>query len=269
MASKLKSIMDAADRLTVDAIAQEPYCVPRPESVEDVCRYAKKESFDLLPVRETNGAIRRTVKTALLEGLSTWPEVLERAESLTVDDLIAREAPVLSILGRIQDRPLFCLGSKGVGGIVTVYDLNQPAAHYFGLALAIVIESEVGRAITDELEQQYPGDRDAAERVAGKADVNIDKWNWAKRKGEHVPLISWLSFGAKLRVLNVIGMARLMERCLGRYERATSADVLGGDLDEILKLRNDVAHEKAGLADSKVMCQRLARAHDLAHALAP
>src|SRR5437870_5184735 len=110
MSRKLRSIMEAADRLTVSSIAQEPYCVTE-QNFPGAFAEAVRERYDWLPVRESDGVIRRIVETRHLEHLTSWRQVENQARKVGVDDLVAVEAPVFSILDRIQERPfLLCLG---------------------------------------------------------------------------------------------------------------------------------------------------------------
>jgi CBS domain-containing protein len=152
MSGRLRSSMEAADRLTVGTIAQPPYCVSPDKNVREVYDHAKREGFDVLPIKDPEGRIRTVVETSHLETMTDWDQLRARARPVNIDDLVAAAAPMFSVLDRIVDGPLLCLGGDGVEGIVTMYDMNQPAAHYFGFALAIVVEAGVGRAIDEHLE---------------------------------------------------------------------------------------------------------------------
>lgn len=266
---KLESIMEAADRLTVGSIAEEPYCVDSRSPLSEIREHAVNQGYDWMPVRDDDGVIRRMVETNRLEYLTDFGEVKDQARKVTVDDLVGTEAPIFSILKRLQDRPfLLCLGRSGIDRIVTRYDLNQPAAHYFGFALAIVIESEMARAIEIEL---VGFDDEAVAHFAedaGIANNRIAKWREAKQSSTQPRLINWLSFGDKLTVLRRAGASRLMSRYSTVHAPvATSIDMLLADLKEVLELRDAVAHEKPTLGDHSVMFRRLRIAHDLAHAL--
>jgi hypothetical protein len=272
VSEKLKSIMEAADRLTVDTITTVPYCATAERPLSETFAHAKREGFDWLPVRDEDGAIRRVVETRRLRHLSTWSEVKDQARKVTVDELVSGDAPMLSILARIGERPfLLCLGRNGIDRMVTVYDLNQPAARYFGLALAIIIESEIARAIEAE-RPEHARDDAALVRLALEVRVargTIDHWKQQKRSSTQLPFVTWLSFGDKVKLLKRIGQSSLAmkwEAWQGRNVNAVRDDLMHA-LQEVLELRNDVAHDKAALSDAKVVCRRLRIAHDLAHAL--
>jgi hypothetical protein len=233
MTEKLKSIMEAADRVTVRSIAQTPYCVETTQTPAEILAVATERGYDSLPVRE-DSVIRRIIQTRDLEHLDSWSNVASRARKITVDDLVGGDAPIFSALERIGRRPfLLCLGGSDIDGIVTVYDLNQPAAQYFGFALALIIESEVARAIETNLQQVAPGDVDEpAIRLAVEVDIHrcshkVDEWRRQRQESTHSSFLSSLSFGDKLQMVKKQGLSRLT------LKLTSSENQLLADLGEV------------------------------------
>lgn len=144
----LKSLIRSAEDLRVDAVAQMPFCAePERLSPRETYEQASDLGFDDLPVRDHDGQIRRMVSAAALRDANdTWDVLDSEAVVLDADSLVAREAPVFSLLDRFVERDvLFALGRRGVDGVVTIYDLNQPAAHLLGFGLILISEADVGR----------------------------------------------------------------------------------------------------------------------------
>jgi hypothetical protein len=234
------------------------------QAVAQIFAHAKKEGYDWLPVRNEDG-IHHIVETRRLEHIATWGEVKDQGRKVTVDDLVARDAPVLSILERLEKRGfLLCLGRNGIDGIVTVYDVNQPAAHHLGFALAIVIENEVAGAIEAALGDRAL-DEESVAALAEEAEVrpeNTRRWVRAKQSSTQLSFARSLSFGDKLKLLKKHGLARLASSC------SWPSDELLDGLWDAKKLRDAVAHEKAELLeDHRQMRRLLSKAHQLAHAL--
>jgi hypothetical protein len=258
--------MKAADLLTVGSIAEQPSCVDSHKPLSEIREHAVNQGYDWMPVRDDDGMIRQLVETKKLKGLEKFSEVKDQARKVTVADLVGTETPIFSILKRLQDRPfLLCLGRSGIDGIVTPYDLNQPAAHYFGFALAIVIESEMARAIEKELVDDEEIARIAEEEGVGKKWVT--NWREAKQSSTQPRLVNLLSFGDKITLLKRAGASPLMARCSAlHFPEAISIEKMLAYLREVLDLRDAVAHEKPTLHEHSVMFQRLRIAHSLAHA---
>jgi hypothetical protein len=231
---------------------------------------ARKRNYHWLPVR-SGGVIRRIMKASDLENLNSWNELESQGREITVDDLVADDAPMFSALERFeQGKLLLCLGPDGVDGIVTAHDLNRPAAQLFGFALAIVIESEVAREIeaglprADEDEaairlalEDDPSGRPVLPGRAGK----VRRWRKQEQESTNLSFISSLSFGDKLRLVERNGLSRLSLKC------SLPADELLGQLYEVKKLRDGVAHDLPALRNHVLVCSRLRTAHRLAHAL--
>jgi hypothetical protein len=94
-----------------------------------------------------------------------------KAVQLTADQLVSRDAPAFALLERLAEEGsqiLFCLGRRGVDGVVTVYDLNQPAAHLFGFGLVLICEAELGRLLRERLGEDPIEARRRAVAVIGK-----------------------------------------------------------------------------------------------------
>src|ERR1039458_5036294 len=85
MTEKMKSIMEAADRITVRSIASTPYCPDMTQAPAKALAVARERSYDWLPIRE-DGFIRRVIQTKDLEGLTSWDNVARSARKVTVDD---------------------------------------------------------------------------------------------------------------------------------------------------------------------------------------
>src|SRR4029077_14522175 len=84
----------------------------------------------------------------------------------TPDDMVSAASPILELLNRLTERRpwLFVMGPRGIDGIVTIYDLNEPAAHQLGFGLCLVVEAALGHAI------------EAAIRVSDEEfDVDVDQ----------------------------------------------------------------------------------------------
>lgn len=268
---KLRSIMDAADQITVGTIAQPAYCGGHSApSVAEVYAYAKRQGFDWVPLRDADKKIYKMVAVMSMQNLATWGEVEDQATLITLDQIVARDAPMFSILDRLERKKLlFCLGREGIDGVVTIYDVNQPAAHYFGFAIALVIEAEIKRAIDDEVNSRELDDTRLAEeaRAAGIQDQVLKQWLRRKLQSEHLSLTTGLSFRAKLQLLKHLGATRLAARCSAQYVGSDASERILQDLHEVVAMRNDVAHDTTALTDHAVMYRRLRLAYNLAHLL--
>lgn len=149
----LSSLLASADDLRVDALAQEPWCArPVLDDPQSTYEIATERGYDVLPVQDGTGSIVSTVARDTLRDQKSWDAVLVRQEPLTAERLVAREAPVLRLLDRLEAQEvLFTLGRSGVDGVVTIYDLNQPAAHLLGFGMALICESDVTRELRASL----------------------------------------------------------------------------------------------------------------------
>ena len=122
-----------------------------------------REKFDVLPVREADGRIIRYVRREAIEGHRSeldWVRI--ELSDIHPDEIVSAASPLLDLLDRFcHNRPrLFVLDRRGIEGIVTVFDLNQPAAHQFGFALSLVVEAALARAI-EEACRHSPDELDA------------------------------------------------------------------------------------------------------------
>jgi hypothetical protein len=271
---KLEALMKAAERLTVELVAQEPYCVTRERPLGETLATAQAERFDFLPVRGRDGSIKSFVETAALAGISSWEGLVDIEQPIDVDLLVAESSPLFSLLERFHHHPiLLVLTRDGIGGIVTVFDLNQPAAHQFAFGLALVIEAEVADVIRTDL-RDGPLHETVDDRVIRELEREpaltsarkLRKWRAIRRRGDHIDVLAALGFDEKLNLLTRLGLAGdLRSRCVDRYQDSDAA--LVNDLRrEVKELRNDIAHERIGLLDHKKMYERIRLTYELAHA---
>src|SRR3954470_21363521 len=108
----LKSLLDSADDLRVAALAVKPFCaLPDSSRVVDAYETATDRGYDILPVQVGAAPIVKMVATKWLRGETSWDAVLQRAEPLTAERLVAREASVFRLLDRLEEYDiLFTLG---------------------------------------------------------------------------------------------------------------------------------------------------------------
>jgi predicted transcriptional regulator len=276
-------LLAAAERLTVDLVAQTPVAIRlRADTLAYARHVAEAEGFDVLPVLEEDGRIIRYIcKSALdvCESEEEWRGV-ELVE-IHADDLVSASTPLLDLVSRFsRTRPrLFVLGRRQVDGIVTVYDLNQPAAHQFGFALSLVVEAELGRAIevaarksADELDTEVDGR--IGDRVAGLprgryggAARRADAWRTKVENGEQVRLTQELVFNDKIGLVESMGIAdTLALRCVPPYN-ADGPTLVRYLREEVKELRNAVAHDRQELADEWAMWRWLRTTLELAQSL--
>lgn len=282
MITSLEAVMRAADRITVDAIAQSPACLAPGDSVQLVYEGARREGFDWLLFRDRDGAIRRFIRPDLLSDVSTWEAVNERATGegpysrfVGVDDLVARDAPIFSILDRLDRRiefPLLCLGRNGIDGVLTRYDLVHPAALSFGFSLALVVEGGVGRRVEEILVAKGVTEPARIVELARAARVNertIKGWEKKCKASDQLPLVPSLSFGQKISMLRHLGVDAVAKDLGGEYaDDNAGAELLDRHLQDVLSLRNDMAHDDVALLlDHRQTSRRLSLAHTLAHRL--
>jgi hypothetical protein len=266
----LELLLEAAERLSVDLIAQEPVSVRLESDTPGYARYvAAAENFDVLPIEERDGRIVRYVRRSALEshGSDTEWIGLEFVE-IHPDEIVSSTSPLLDLLDRLShDIPrLFVLGRRHIDGIATVHDLNQPAAHQFAFALALVVESELGRAIEeraaretaveaiDEHDLNVGADEWIRQRILelpkeyGRAKERARAWRTKADAGEQVRLTRELVLHDKLGLVEQMGLARELAR-LCRQPYGASGDDLLSALADVKLLRNAVAHDRGQLAD--------------------
>ena len=205
-------------------------------TVRDTYDLAVERGFDILPLQDADGQIRDTIATSDLEGASSWEDVLRQRQPLTPDRLVAREAPVLRLLKRLERHEiLFTLGRDGVDGVVTIYDLDQPAAHLFGFGMALICEADVTQALRAELGEEPDAAHLRAQRVL-KNSRSLAAWRRARDAGRELHVSSRLTFGEKLAVLREIGFRSLAAA------HGTDAASLDAELRDICDLRNAIGH---------------------------
>jgi hypothetical protein len=255
----LNSLLNSADDLRVDALAQDPWCAdPDQLTVRETFAIAGERGYDILPVRREDGAIRTTVATKLLAYADSWDAVLPHQESLTPDRLVARESPVLRLLDRLHEHAiLFTLGRSGVDGVVTVYDLNQPAAHLFAFGMALICEADVAETLRRVLGE----DPDHAFAVAAEtlsASPGLRRWKRMRRTDDELHIASTLMFGEKLTLLRATGLEKLAQL------HGLPPDAIARDLEGICALRNAVGHYDDQLDDPEWVFDRMRLAQSFA-----
>jgi hypothetical protein len=260
----LRGLLESADGLRVDAIAQDPFCArPDHDDPRSIYNEARERGFDNLPVQDSDGRIRRVVSTSALANATDWDFLRSAATPLSTDQLVARDAPAFSLLERLGDEEtdlLFCLGRRGVDGLVTVYDLNQPAAHLLGFGLVLICEAELGRVLRECLGEDPSTARERVEAVIGRGRMGVRRWERAREADIEVHLASTLTFGEKCELLPEYGLGDLAARL--RVE----GEWLMAELREIRALRDALAHydDEDRLADPVWVHERMHRTHSLA-----
>jgi hypothetical protein len=234
---EITSLIDSADDLRVAALAVIPWCAePDRASVSETYETAIVRGYDVLPVRRGSAPITETVTTESLCGAESWSAALRDVQSLTAERLVARESSVFRLLDRLEQHDvLFTLGRSGVDGVVTVYDLNQPAAHLFGFGLALICESDVLRTLRVELGEDPDVAYERARQVLGSSR-GLSTWKRARKGGRELHVASSLMLGEKLRLLRKLGLERLAD------EHRVSPGCLSQELTDIQELRNALAH---------------------------
>jgi hypothetical protein len=125
MPPQLRELLSSVDHLTVDSVSQTPFVLEWGDErgPRHFYAHAQAEGFTQLPVRQGR-SITRILTTADLARVNDWPDP-SIGRPIEVDDLVSRDAPLFSLLRRLQGRELLlCLGPEGVDGVVTIYDLN-------------------------------------------------------------------------------------------------------------------------------------------------
>jgi hypothetical protein len=285
VSDRLALLLNAAERLTVDLIAQEPVTVQPTTNTPGWARStAEKEHFDVLPLRESNGRIVRYVRRTALDRHDSdteWEGVV--FGDILPDDIVSAASPMLELLDRFtQERPLlFVLGAKGIDSVVTVHDLNQPAAHQLGFALSLVVEAELSRAIEREARQSEEQlDTEVDERISKeilklsrdrhkKTRSRIAKWRAKTSTGNQVRLTQELVFEDKITLVDKMGLAGgLAKNC--RHPHAMDGDELLACLrKEVKALRNAVAHETDALSSEWCIWRWMRTTYHLAMDLTP
>jgi hypothetical protein len=269
--SQLRSLLLAAERLTVGDISQAPEVAnvsdPNPSRASEI---ALREGFTWMPIQEPGG-IRRMIRGEDLLQLTSWKQLDAVATAIEVHHLVPRDAGLFSILDRFsEEQPiLFCLGSAGIDGVVTLWDLNQPAARMLALGLVLVVEGEIGRTIHHCLATHH-ADVDAAVVALTRAPPRIAtpsvrRWKAQRRRSDQTSLLRVLGLGEKLHVLDRAGCIDRFAAQLG--DAFVDAKELRKKLNELVELRDDVAHSKPGLQDSVVVWRRMGFALELAERL--
>lgn len=233
----LRSLVASADGLRVDALVQTPWCAkPMSMTVRQTCDLAVERSFDILPIEDADGQILSTIATLDLQAASSWDDVLPHRKPLTPDRLVAREAPVLRLLERLERHEiLFTLGRGGVDGVVTIFDLNQPAAHLFGFGMALICEADVTEALRAELGEEPDVAHHRAAQIL-KNSRSLAAWMRARAAGQELHVASRLTFGEKLAVLRENGLAVLAA------SHGVAPAALDAELRDICDLRNAIGH---------------------------
>jgi hypothetical protein len=258
----VRSLLASAEDLLVGAIAQEPFCAdPGVGSPRSTYEAACHMNFDMLPVHEAGRVMSRVIDRNALRDAGNWT-VLGSATIAGADILVARDAPAFSLLDRFDASPvLFTLGRHGIDGVVTIYDLNQPAAHLLGFGFALICEAEV----TAVVRQFLGADSDHAAHLVRQARGNrtCRRWETAHQKGEDIHIATTLTFGDKLELMSHYHIADLSQR-LGEGE-----DALLRCLHEINQLRNAIGHYKEEmLSDSRWVFTHMQQAERLARRIA-
>ena len=280
---RLRLLLEAAERLTVDLIAQPPVTAdPRSEAPREACAKAVKEKFDVLPLRDgESGQITRFVRREELERRyddAGWDAI--EAIDIHPSEIVSATSPILDLLDRFGDdrTHVFVLDRSGIEGIVTVFDLNQPAAHQFGFALSLVVEGALAEAIEAAL-RQSPDELDAdlddriyvqVRRLARDHKGTRDRgeaWRKKVEAGDQIRLMQELVFGDKLLLADKMRLApALAARCRRPY--GTDGRRLMKHLrEEVKALRNAVAHDWSELADERSVCRWMRTTLHLAHDL--
>ncbi len=268
--------MRAAERLTVALIAQKPYCADPTRPFEEIVHHADAEGFTSLPVREHDGAIRNVVLTVALRKLGSWNGLASITTPILATSVVADSTPIFAVLGRLRarppsDPPLFVLGPGTISGIVTSYDVNQPAAHYVAFGLALVVESEVADMVMSCVCERRSGPPDEVLQEAIKCHAldcgpELKRWKARKAADCQLPLIAELSFAKKLELAKALGvLEQAAARCGPPYAR--NAAGLTRSLEEARHLRNELAHDRAGASDHSTVLSRMQMVHDLARTL--
>jgi hypothetical protein len=245
-----------------------PFCVDLSRGdLKKTYHEACKRGFDHLPVRDSDGMIRRVVPTAALANVDSWEGAERHAAPLNADLLIARDAPAFSLLERLAHGSgdvLFCLGRDGVDGVVTVFDLNQPAAHLLGFGLVLICEAEVTRVVRQHLGEDPETAKQRVEAGLTHRPIGIKRWERARQVNTELHLASSLTFGEKCELLPEYGLPDLAER-LGVDEEQLMEELLA-----IKELRDALAHydDADRLAHPEWVHARMRRAHVLAQQLA-
>lgn len=258
----IRELLTSLRQLTVGSVSQEPFVLAwgDPRGPQFFFAHASTEGFTQLPVR-TGRSIDRIVDTLELEGVSDWDSA-PNGRPIMVDDLVARDAPLFSLLPRLSERDLLlCLGGDGVDGVVTVYDLNQPAAHMFALGLALVIEAEMSAAITACFATQRALESYVIS-VLGAKNGQVKRWHRATERDQQVEILNYLTFSEKMRCLTQDALERLS------VPAKTDAADLRRKLREVQLFRNSIAHYAVfELADYRSAVAHMRTAYTLARRL--
>ncbi len=262
---RLTDLIAMADDLRVEALAQAIFCAePGFRDIAAVCSEARRNSFDILPLRVRDHPVTHFITTENLGRTSSWDRIDQFAEPLTADMLVSADAPALSLLDRLsQQAVLFTLGRAGVAGVVTVYDLNQPPAHLLGFGLTLVCEEALGAYLL-ELLGEDPEDAGAQVIRYGAAGPGYARWKKDKSLDKHGHPVWSLTFGEKKALLERLGTSGFAKR-----HNLSEEDLLDR-LERVRELRNAIGHydTETRLADPDWVYERMRQASSLAHSFA-
>jgi hypothetical protein len=110
IASRLAMLLAAAERLTVDLIAQDPVSISLARDTPAYARHvAQAENFDILPVRERDGKIVRYVSRSTLERHPSDTDWEAAAfEVIRADEIVSAATPLFEVVGRFDRQRRDC-----------------------------------------------------------------------------------------------------------------------------------------------------------------
>ncbi|NHX37588.1 MULTISPECIES: CBS domain-containing protein [Halolamina] len=225
--------MDDSSTCTAGAIATpNPYGRETDETVETVAAWLEERDFDTAPVYDDGGNPIGYVTDELLADCAPDQTLGEVSHSLGIDQIISRDTSFENLLSALYEQRFYYLADRNeVTGVVTRADLNTDPVYRHLYSKLSRLEHSFRDCITTHasdwletapIDPEVVDDIRDREAEAKKADVALDPVHYAQ-------------FSTLVTVITS------KQACWQHY--GFDADhKAGSELDDIVALRNDVAH---------------------------
>jgi hypothetical protein len=213
-----------------DIATANPEACPA-DDVSTAADWLTERDYDSAPVFEEGRPTGYVTRDAA-EAASPDTSLTEITELLTVNVLIARDAPLDAVLEALYDRPFYYLADRNqVTGILTRADLNtEPVYQHLYTRLSRL--EQIFRNIVSEY---VPDWRDSTPLHPDILESIDDRLADAKDAGVALDPIHYAQFST---LVTIIGHSDGASQALG----FDAGDQASSQLDPITDLRNDVAH---------------------------
>lgn len=223
-----------------DLATPDPESLTRDTTVGDAVQWFNAKGYDVAPVMESEVPIGYT-EYERLKRVSDDDLVGDHCDEITIDEILDSETAFPDLLVALYERKFYFLGGRNrLAGIITRADSNRTPTYMHLYAELSTLEQLFRRLIVEKA----PDWKDQVRLNDKKVERIEERHKSAQQANIELDEIYYAQFSTQVKIV------RSIKTCWQACGFSSESDAKL-DLDDVINLRNDIAHSTPVLQNTR------------------